>query len=269
MEFIKKHYEKVILSVVLLGLAVAAFMLTVQVQNVTRGIEEQSQSRERKKGKNVREINLTTNQAALARLSQPLALNFSGEHNVVNPIPWVTNSRGGGLIPQSKSDKIGPAGLSLRAINPLWLVISFEGVAGTGDELRYQFGVEKQYAKKPNDRRRTIVSANVGAKTQDNTLILREVQGPKDNPTGLVCELIDGAERIVVTKEKPLMRALGYSADLYYEAEKKAFSGKRVDEQITLSGRSYKIVAIGQNEAVVSDPDTQKRYTASLKPASP
>ena len=44
MEFLKKHYEKIILSVVLLGLAVAAFMLTVQVQNVTRSIEEQSQS---------------------------------------------------------------------------------------------------------------------------------------------------------------------------------------------------------------------------------
>src|SRR5262245_57090326 len=113
MEFIKKHYEKVILSVVLLGLAVAAFMLTLQVQAVTRGIEEQSQSRERKKGKKVQEIDLATNQTALARLSHPLTLNLSGDHNVVNPIAWITNARGGGLIP-SKGAPIGAAGLTLK-----------------------------------------------------------------------------------------------------------------------------------------------------------
>ena len=40
MDFLKKHYEKLVLSVVLLAVAVAAFLLTVQVGNVKQTLAD-------------------------------------------------------------------------------------------------------------------------------------------------------------------------------------------------------------------------------------
>ena len=42
MDFLKKHYEKIVLSVVLLAVAVAAFLLLVDVNQVKDTLEKQS-----------------------------------------------------------------------------------------------------------------------------------------------------------------------------------------------------------------------------------
>lgn len=50
MDFLKKHYEKLVLSIVLLAVAVAAFLLTVEVGNVKQTLADQLQQKIVKKG---------------------------------------------------------------------------------------------------------------------------------------------------------------------------------------------------------------------------
>src|SRR5262245_25677714 len=110
MEFIKKHYEKIILSVVLLALAVAAFFLTVKVQNVKQELEEKGRRRTAAKKEPVKPIDLTTNEAVLQRLAKPIKVEYSGEHNLANPLRWIKDKSG---VPIPDVKVTGAKGLSL------------------------------------------------------------------------------------------------------------------------------------------------------------
>jgi hypothetical protein len=260
MQFLKKHYEKIILSVVLLGLAVASFMLVVEVQSVREKIEQQSQTRQRQQKKQIPPVSLEAGENAVQRLSKPLTLKFAGaDHNLANPVPW-GRDKSSNLFKITLGNGTGPNGLRIRQIIPLNLVVAYEEIAGKGDELRYKFGISKEYAKQVNARRRNTLSATVGGKTTDGTLVLREVKGPKEDPTELVCELLEGGETFTVTKDKPFIKTLGYAVELHYKIEKRDIPAKRVDETVALSGSNYKIVAISKDEVVISDPDSKKRF---------
>src|SRR5207237_1938182 len=91
MQFVKKHYEKVLLSIVLLGLAGAAAALPWQVSHERDRLEEiQGNLTVKVKAKPFKPLDawLTTNKTVLARLESPLNLEFSGQHNLFNPVPW-------------------------------------------------------------------------------------------------------------------------------------------------------------------------------------
>ena len=68
-------------------------------------------------------------------------------------------------------------------------------------------------------------------------------------------ELYELLARVTLAKDKPFNKNLAFAADLRYEVENKNFTGKRPDETVLLSGVSYKVVAIGKDEAVVSAPN--------------
>ena len=257
MDFIKKHYEKVILSAVLLALAVGAFLLTLSVEKVKAAIQEQGKIRTTRQKAAVKPIDLSTNQLALDRMTKGVKLDFSGAHNLANPVRWIED-RNKQVVRARPGVGQGPSGLVLVKQTPLNLLISFEGIAGTGDEIRYQFRVEKQYARKADARRPTVISTTLNNKTQDNLFTLREIRGDKSAPSELVIELLDVGERVVISKEKPYSRPLGFMADLRYEFEKKDFNNRRVDDSVVLGGKTYKIVAISKDEVVVSE-ESQKR----------
>ena len=71
MQFLKAHYEKVILSVVLLGLAAVAALMPMRVAQE----RERQEAREREitnpKVKEYQPLDLTTNATVLARIEQP------------------------------------------------------------------------------------------------------------------------------------------------------------------------------------------------------
>ena len=262
MQFLKKHYEKLILSLVLLAVALAAFLLTVQVSSVKENLEKAYQSVSQRKGKSIKPVNLTTNQAALDMVSHPMELVLSGpDHNTFNPITFV-RGQDGKPVPQTRKNGIGPSGLVLVNQTPLVLEIGFTGVAGSPEAPRYQFTVRRDYEKKADKRRATVMSLTEN--TKNEVFLLREVKGAKDNPAELVCELIDGGEPFTLSTNKPFSRALGLSADLRYEAEKKDFNGRRVDDAIVLSGVSYKIVAIAKDEVVISSPNQVRTTVKKL-----
>jgi hypothetical protein len=248
MDFLKKHYEKLILSVVLLVVAGAAFWLTQRVESVRTTLEEQLKLTVGMKKKALKPVDLAGDVAALKQLSEPSDLDLSSKHNVFNPIRWI---RGADGVPKPDPRRDLANSLKLVATSPLNLTVVYLGPTGTGDPYRYQFSVSRDYEKKVSSRRPVTVSLTEG--TKNEWFYLREIRGPKESSSEVVIELIEGNERATLSKDKPFARGRGFQADLRFEA--KDFPARRVDDSLNLGGSLYKIVAIGKEELVVSAPN--------------
>ena len=130
MQFLKKHYEKVLLSIVLLGLAAAAAALPWQVSRERDRLEEIRRNLTVKvKPKPFKPLDdwLSTNKAALARLENPLDLELSGPHNLFNPVPW-KKLPGGQMVPIRTGSELGPGAVKIVQIRELMPQVSFETV---------------------------------------------------------------------------------------------------------------------------------------------
>lgn len=247
MDFIKKHYEKVVLSVVLVAVALTVLFLTIQVGGVKTEIEEQKQAKAVKKGASYPVLNLSTQQMVVARTAQKLRVVLDGPHNTFNPGTW--EKSGDGV--RRKQGKAGLGGLTVTRLIPLNLVITYRGAVGLAENPRYQFAVAREFEKQPGRRQPVVSSLNAGAK--DNVLSIVEVRGPKEDPTEIVCELVETRERFVLSRTKDFRKTYGFAADL--RADGKDYPAKRIDDTLLLSGVNYKIVAIGKDELVVSAPN--------------
>ncbi|MCW5556717.1 MAG: hypothetical protein KIT22_02570 [Verrucomicrobiae bacterium] len=248
MDFLKKHYEKLILSVVLLVVAGTAFWLVQKVDTVRTTLAEQLNQTVGGKKKALKPADLTNDVVALQQLSQPYELELSKGHSVFNPIRWIRGTDG---APRPDPGLDLASVVKLVDTKPLNLLVVYLGPTGTGDPYRYQFNVTREYDKKVSNRRSITVSLVEG--TKNDWFYLREVHGPKDSAGEVVIELIEGGERATLQKDKPFARVRGYQADLKYEA--KDFPARRVDDSINIAGTAYKIVAIGKDEVVVSAPN--------------
>jgi len=264
MEFIKKHYEKLVLGVVLLAVAGLAIFLVFAVSQVRSDLENALQQLAGAKQKPLVPENLETNltQTSLKKVTQRAATVLAApDHYTFNPITW-TRAASGRLEPSKPRPNTGAAGLAYVAAHDLVLEIAFEQVAGTPEAPRYQFSVRRDYEKSANARRSIVESVAVGSENKDQIFRLVEAQGPKDAPTNFVCELISTRETFNLSKGKNFRRTQGYAADLRYEADRRDFPQKRVGESITLSGAVYKIVAIEKDELVVSAPNSVRTTVA-------
>ncbi|HTL17962.1 MAG TPA: hypothetical protein VL793_12040 [Patescibacteria group bacterium] len=259
-EFVKSHYEKILLSVTLLILAAAAAYLPLKIsenQKMLRSAKEFDPAAG--KGKLPPGVDLSTNQILFERMEKLTNLDLARPHNLLNPVTW-KRALDGRLIKIDSSEKEGPGALVIAKIRPLNLTITFIGAAGTGDPPRYQFTVKNE--ADPNRSKRGNIPKLVALNAKSDFFTLKEVRGPADNPTELVLELEETKELVTVTKGKPFVRVNGYSADLSYPLEaNKVFLDRRVKEIIEFGDKKYKIVAIRENEVTVEAIQTTARTT--------
>jgi hypothetical protein len=264
MQFIKKHYEKILLSIVLLVLAIAAAALPWQVSHVRERLEEINRNLTVKvKAKPFRPLDdwLSTNKTVLARLESPLNLDFAGSHNLFNPVQW-KKMPDGRLLPIRTGSELGPGALKIVQIKELTLLISFDAVnlsTNVGEPPKYQLTFRNEAERNPRPDPRVVSMATPHLSRFE----LLGVQGATNDPTGLMIKLKEDFEPITVTKEKPYARIEGYSADLVYPPGKnEKLNNKRKGDELKLEGDSerYKIVAITRNEVVLSA-DSNKRRT--------
>ena len=262
MEFIKKHYEKLILSIVLLGMAGAAALLPLKISQVRDDLTQATRSIDKRNIKPLPDYDMSTNSALLRRVRSPgtNALALAG-HNVFNPIKW-KKKPDGTPFPE---EQFGLNALIITNISPLLLKVEFRGVRDSGNDVRYDFMVERQSATNAAARGPLPRTLSAGAKV--DLFTLKEVQGAKDNPTGLVIELTDGKKLATVSKEKPYTEVGGYVADLKHETENKVFLKQRVGQKISFGGSTYNIIAITSSSVTLEDSKTKKRTTISLKGA--
>ena len=258
MEFLKNHYEKVILSVVLLGLAAAAVLLLTSVDSEKRALEEVDSGIARTKPKELKQVDLSTTEAALQLLLRPASLRLAGEHNLFNPVQW-QKMPDGRLIPLRTGREIGPGALTVAKITPLYLRIEYEGTGGTGDAVQYKFKVTREAEKSPSKRIPITLSATTPG-SKNSVFVLKEMK-PPDNPAEFVLDLPAENEQAVVTKEKPYVDVAGYSVDLKYPPDNLTFNGKRVGDALVFAGDTNKIIAITATNVTVQATSTPKRTT--------
>jgi len=260
MDFLKKHYEKVLLGVVLLGLAVAVAFLPFKIASEKQKLEDMRNQLIHPKVKPLTNLDLALPDGVLKRVAVPALVDFSPPHRLVNPMAW-QKAADGHLI-KVDSTNIGPSAVAITKMAPLYLKLTFDSVTFSESGARCVIGIEKEAALNPRDRTKTQKYCSLNTKT--DTFTLRDVKTSPDNPTNVVSvalELNDTGQRVTVTKDQPFRRIDGYVVDLKYAPENKTWTGRRVGASISFNGEEYNIVAITDNEVVLSAKSNQKKWT--------
>jgi hypothetical protein len=258
MDFLKKHYEKVLLGVVLLGLAVAVVFLMLKIPSEQQELEQKRATLLAPKIKQLTNLDLTLPEAALKRVATVAVLDFGPPNRLFNPMK---RQRGADHLIRVDSGSIGPQAVVITKLTPLFLILKLNAVTvSDAGVARYRIGVERQGAAKLQDRGKTEKYAGVGEKNE--IFKVEAAYGPTDNPTNLVLILNDSGEKAsLANKDVPFQRVDGYLADLKYPPENKTWAGRRVGAQLTLNNEDQKIVAINKDEVILSSAISGKKTT--------
>lgn len=261
MRFFKKHYEKFLLGTVLAGLVgVLVFMLFYiaadkqQMESYVEGLINPSV-------KPLPDLDLSRNNAVIARLQSPFKLDFETGNKVFNPFEW-QKTLDGQMV---RKASLGAQQAVVNKITPLRLILTLDKVLTNELGVRYVVGVERQAAQNYSQRRKQQRYVSVGDKANDAFELLN-VKGPPDNPDALVLKLVDSGETVSVSSNQPFTRVDDYMADISYPPEKKVFHDRRTGDRISFGGTDYVIVGIDKNEVVLADQSNQKKTSLPFKP---
>lgn len=264
MDFLKKHYEKVLLGVMLAGLiGVLVFMLFY--------IAADKQDMENKGGVLTHPVvhaltNLDTTllDGTLARSQAPYQLDLETTNKLLNPMEWQKSLEGRLILAEKRT------GLQVAVVTniaPLYTIVALDSVTTNELGVRYAVSVERQAASTAAARHATrhYVSKDDKPNPKD-PFTLQSVNGAPENPDGLVLKLNDTGEMVTVAVGKPFRRVDGYLADFRYDPERKVFHGRRVGDKIAFGGVDYTIVEISKNELMLQDQSNQKKTSLPFSP---
>jgi hypothetical protein len=259
MDFLKKHYEKVLLGVVLLGLAVAVVFLLLKIPSEKQKLEDMRNSLINRPVKALTNLDLALPDDMLKRMATPAMVDFSTPNKLFNPMPW-QKAVDGRLI-RADATNVGPNAVTITKLTPLYLKLTLDSVTPLDTGTRYVIGIEKEAALNPRERNKTQKYCSLN--TKNETFTLREVKAAPDDPTNatVVLELNDSRQRVEVSKEHPFRRIDGYMVDLKYAPESKTWTARRIGAELYLNGEGYNIVAITENDVVLSAKSNQKKWT--------
>jgi hypothetical protein len=263
MDFVKKHYEKILLSVVLLGLmGVLVFMLYL-IPSDRQRLADIRLSIISRAVKPLDPLDLTRETNVSARLQSPYKLDFSTTNKLFNPVPWQRKADGT-LI---KGSQAGPTATVVTKITPLCLILTLDSIETNEFGARYVISMERQAAVLPAQRGKRQHYASVGEKNE--TFTIADVNGSPGNPAQLklILQLTDTGERATLSKDKPFRRTDGYSADLKYDPEGKKWQGQRIGAILKFAGDDNIIVAINQDTVILLARSNQKKTTLTYSPS--
>ena len=264
MDFIKKNWEKVLLGVVLIGLAVAVAFLPLKIASEKQELKDVREAILNPKVKPLEPVDLAGTEAMLKRAATPLTLDFSTGHRLFNPVLWQKTPEGNKIKVQSGKE-IGPDALVIAKTSPLFTIVSLDNVTTNDSGARYAIGLERQAAEKVIDRRKRQNFVSTDSKAEAFKLVT--VKGPAENPTELELELTDTGEKIKISKAAPYKRTDGHLAEMKYLPENRTWAARRVGDKLTFAGADYNIVAISETEVVVSAGSGKKTTVRMIDPA--
>jgi hypothetical protein len=270
MDFLKKHYEKLILGIVLVGLAGAVAFLPFKISKERQDLEDLTHTIIKRKIPPLTNLDLTIQENALKRMGVPALVDFSTSNKLFNPMTWMqTKDTPPRLL---RKDQAGPVATVITNITPLYLKLSLEGVNLSADSnsASYVIGITKEASPKTSERTKKTTYCRINEKKDKEGFILVQANGPLDNPTNVVLELLDTGEKVTLTKESkdvPYKRIDGYAADISYPPEHlPPWKNRRVGDMLRFNNEEYKIVAINPNELVLSANSNQKKWTIKANP---
>ncbi len=253
---IKKHYEKVLLALALLGLIGAVLYLNQLKTAENDKIEEYSRETQKKKTKPIASVDLEQLGQQMKRATNPAPLGLIPPHNLLNPVKWQRRPDGA-MIKVETGRESGPYAVEIQKIAPLNLTVSLEGQSGSGVNMSAWPETNRLVRQKIQ----SFITTNSASERVHRSRLfsLRELKVTPEGPLAEI-EMIDGT-KASVSVGKPFIRVEGYRVDLNYAPDKKTFTDRRVGDQLTLSGEDYNIVAINPNEIVVSARSNDRRTT--------
>lgn len=253
-ELLKRHYEKIILSVILALLAVVFALLPGRIESIRRQLQENRESLV-KTARNYQPINISEFESMLSQMTNIPVVKLSGGHNLFSPVLWIQDANGQ-LVKVVSEKQIGPDALKITMITPLFYIINLERVSGSS----YTISITDESAIRPIDRKpKTRYVSQTSPKTEFFRLV--EVVGDPTNPDALKLELPGDEKKIVeITKDKPYKEIRAYIADMQYDLENLSFTGKRVNDIISFAGDDYKIEEIRSNEVVLVSQTSTRRF---------
>jgi hypothetical protein len=155
---------------------------------------------------------------------------------------------------------LGPPGLTITKLTPLWLKLSIVAVTlGENSRPNCWIGFENEAVADPVGRRKRQYFCSPTAHPSTSAFAVRELTGPAENPT-VVLELNDTKERVSLDKGHPYQRVEGYVADLRYGPESKAWPRRRVGSALSFAGDAFTIIAITRTTAVLRQRSNDKTW---------
>jgi hypothetical protein len=265
MDFIKKHYEKILLSVVLLGLVGALVFMALIIPSEQEKVRQIGEGIISGHVVALTNLDLTAQSNVIARVQSPYRLDFDTTNRLFNPVGW-QRKPDGTLI---KAAGAGPQAAVVTGITPLYTVLTLDSIETNEFGARYVISVERQAAANPVMRRKQQRYVSTDDPKKD-VFTLLQVKGPPENPDYLVLRLADSGQTINLSKDKSFRRVDAYAADLKYDLkydpEKGNWSGQRIGNHLRFAGDDYTIVDINSNEVVLSAQSNQKKWTLRLTP---
>ena len=270
---IKQDYEKAILVIVVVTLALAVGLLYWLSGEEQRKSETVRRDWKTRKVKEPPAIDLQSYTKALERARNPELVDFGLPHKLFNPVKWLRAPEGRFVVDRS-GKATGPEALKIEAVRPLNRVLRLLSVL---PDNVYSVEVTFEASDRADARKPKLFTmkadekVRVGGGTVRNPaqLWLREVKGKAEDPDELIFELTETKERITVNKTQPAVHAEAYVIDLSYPPENRQFKNLRRDSLIAFGGEEHKIVDITENEVVVSnrlnDKKTRLKRTPSQK----
>jgi hypothetical protein len=266
MDFVKKHYEKILLGFVLLGLVGALVFLPFMIANDQDNLRQTREGIIHGKVTPLPPLDLARETKALEQVQAPYKLDFSTTNKLFNSVPWLKKADGT-LVKGSQADVSAAV---VTKITPLYLMLTLDSIETNDLGARYAISMERQAAALPSQRVKKQHFVSVGEKggEKNDSFTLREASGsPADLKTvKLVVQLTDTGESVTLTRDKPFQRVDGYTADLKYDLEKKTWSGQRVNASLKFAGDDYIVVYIDQGSVILKARSNDKKTTLPYNP---
>ena len=264
MDFLKKHYEKIVLGIVLAGLVGALVFLPFYIAAETQKMTDLRESLTNPRVQPLTNLDLTVQSNSMARLQSGYKLDFENGNKLFNPVEWQKGLDGQPIKIRS-GNEVGIRAVIVTNITPLYLVLTLDSITTNELGSRYVIGVEKQAEKSAAKRHKQQRYISPGDKPND-TFALLEVKGAPENPDALVVKLGDSGETAMVSKDKPFRRVDAYSADFRYDPEKRLFHARRVGDKVSFNGTDYIVAEVNQNELILADQSNQKKTSLPFTP---
>lgn len=251
MNFLKDHFEKLILGLVLL-LSVGGIAFVIQQISSSKVAVDQSVVSPRGSVKEYEDTDLQAFQTELNAISQEIEVGITGEHELLNPVRW----QDVGGRPR-KTTELGIKKLSINDIKPLSKIVRYVRTTDTGRTVRYVLEMTDESAESVGKRKPTKRTFEIGKPIKGIPYILERVEGSNDRPSRIALIISDEdtgvTERVTFTPESPYRAIVGYSASFYHEPSNKTFADQRVSDTLKINDSSFDIVAITKNQATLEN----------------
>ena len=144
MELLKKHYEKILLGVVLLGLVVSAAFLPIMIGSEREALQAMAEAELTRRPKELPPLDLARPEQLLARSRTALSLDFATTHKLFNPVVWKKKAAPDNTPIKAQKGNVGVEAIVVTKTAPLYLTISLDSVTTTDSGARYTIGVERE-----------------------------------------------------------------------------------------------------------------------------